>query len=63
MIKLIRGEVKILNTLVTQEFDKLTLNWTGSQLTQVLYIKDGITVKTLALSYDGGGNLTGVIAT
>lgn len=63
MLKLVRGEVKILNTLVTQEFDELILSWTGSQLTQVLYIKDGSTIKTLALSYDGGGNLIGVVAT
>ena len=63
MLQLVRGEIKTLNTLVTQEYDELTLSWTGSQLTQVLYKKDSATIKTLTLSYDGVGNLTGVIAT
>ena len=63
MLNIVRGEVKVLNTLVTQEFDELVLSWTGSQLTQVEYIKSGAVVKTLTLSYDGGGNLTGVTAT
>ena len=63
MLQLVRGEIKTLNTLVTQEYDELTLSWTGSQLTQVLYRKDSTTIKTLTLSYDGSGNLTGVVAT
>jgi len=63
MLNIVRGEVKVLNTLVTQEFDELVLSWSGSTLTQVEYKKSGSTIKTLALSYDGGGNLTGVTAT
>jgi hypothetical protein len=51
------------NTLVPFSWDWLDLTYTGSDLTEVIYRKGGATgsiVATVALAYNGGGQLTGV---
>lgn len=53
-------KVDILNNLVTEKYNELSLGYTGDVLTTVEYILDSVTVATLTLSYTGD-NLTGVI--
>lgn len=63
MLNIIHGDVKTLNTLITSKYDSVALTWLGGNLTQVVYSFQGTTVGTLALTYDGGGNLITVVKT
>ena len=47
------------NSLVVEEFDDSQMGYTGSELTSVIYLKDGAQVAELALEYTLG-NLTRV---
>lgn len=52
-IDLIRGDVRILNTLVKYEYDDMALTWTGTDLTQIVYSNNGTTVATVSLIWSG----------
>lgn len=47
-------------TLVPENYDKIELAYTGSNLTTVTYKLSGATVATLTLGYDGADNLISV---
>jgi hypothetical protein len=56
-------QVRSLNGIVTEEHDFVSLGWTGSNLTSVIYRINGAggdVVATLSLTYDGSNNLTSV---
>lgn len=56
-------QVFALNGLKIPNHDYISLSYTGSNLTGVIYKKGGsggATVATLTLTYDGSGNLTSV---
>lgn len=50
---------EIVSGLVNQPYDQITLSYTGTDLTGVVYRLGGVTVATLTLGYTGG-NLTSV---
>lgn len=50
---------EIVSGLVNQPYDQITLSYTGTDLTGVVYRLAGVTVATLTLGYTGG-NLTSV---
>lgn len=51
----------VANDLVPSQYDTVTLSYTGSNLTGVVYSLDGSTVGTLTLTYDGSSNLLTVV--
>ena len=50
---------EIVSGLVNQPYDQITLSYTGTDLTGVIYRLSGVTVATLTLGYTSG-NLTSV---
>ncbi len=59
----IAGSVNTLEGLSIPEHDYISLSYTGSNLTGVVYKtggSGGTTVATLVLTYDGSNNLTSV---
>lgn len=54
--------VSIYSGLVPESYDELVLNYTGDNLTEVLYKQAGILIATLTLAYSGS-NLIGVTKT
>ena len=56
-------ELQTINSLVPSQFDYISLSYTGSNVTTVVYKNGGsggTTVSTLTLTYDGNDNLTSV---
>lgn len=51
---------EIVSGLVNQPYDQITLSYTGTDLTGVVYRLAGVTVATLTLGYTSG-NLTSVL--
>jgi hypothetical protein len=51
---------EIVQGLVNQPYDQITLSYTGTDLTGVVYKLSGVTVATLTLGYTSG-NLTSVV--
>lgn len=51
---------EIVQGLVNQPYDQITLSYTGTDLTGVVYRLAGVTVATLTLGYTSG-NLTSVL--
>lgn len=51
---------EIVQGLVNQPYDQITLSYTGTDLTGVVYRLVGVTVATLTLGYTSG-NLTSVL--
>jgi voltage-gated potassium channel Kch len=51
---------EIVQGLVNQPYDQITLSYTGTDLTGVVYRLSGVTVATLTLGYTSG-NLTSVV--
>lgn len=51
---------EIVSGLVNQPYDEITLSYTGTDLTGVVYRLAGVTVATLTLGYTSG-NLTSVL--
>jgi hypothetical protein len=51
---------EIVQGLVNQPYDQITLSYTGADLTGVIYRLSGVTVATLTLGYTSG-NLTSVV--
>lgn len=49
-----------LTALVPATYDAISLSYTGGNLTQVIYQKDGSTVCTLVLAYNGSNELIAV---
>jgi hypothetical protein len=59
----VNGTVNVLTGLEIPEHDYISLAYSGTNLTGVVYKRGGsggTTVATLALTYDGSGNLTSV---
>ena len=59
-------ELKVVNSLVPSKYDFISLSYTGSNLTGVIFKTggvDGDIVSTLALTYDDSDNLTSVTKT
>ena len=57
------GYLQTLNSLVPSVYDYISLSYTGSNVTTVVYKNGGsggTTVSTLTLTYDGNDNLTSV---
>lgn len=48
--------------LIPEKYDQLSIAYTGSQITSVIYLHSGTTQATLTLAYDGD-NLTSVVKT
>jgi hypothetical protein len=62
-VKQVSGAVSVLEGLSIPEHDYISLSYTGSNLTGVVYKtggSGGTTVATLTLTYDGSNNLTSV---
>lgn len=62
-VKRIEDPISALAGLEIPAHDYISLSYTGSNLTGVVYKEGGsggTTVATLALAYDGNGNLTSV---
>jgi len=55
-----RMPVDIMNNLVPESYDEISLSYTGGNLTGVVYKKSNATVATLLLGYDGSDNLISV---
>jgi len=51
---------EVVQGLVNQPYDQITLSYTGTDLTGVVYRLSGVTVATLTLGYTSG-NLTSVV--
>ncbi len=65
-IREIASSVDVLQGLNIPPHDFISLGYTGNDLTSVVYKSGGsggTVVATLALTYDGGGNLTSVTRT
>ena len=59
----IKTELQTLNSLIPSVYDYISLSYTGSNLTTVLFKiggSGGTTISTLTLVYDGNNNLTSV---
>lgn len=54
--------VRLANGFAPEKYDTITLSYTGSDLTGVVYTLGGATVGTLTLGYTSG-NLTTVVRT
>jgi hypothetical protein len=48
------------SALVPVGYNRIELQMTGSNVTTVIYKKDGVVVATLSLEYDGSDNLTSI---
>lgn len=53
----------MVNSLVPEEYDSITLSYTGTNLTGVVYKTGLTTVATLTLTYDGSDNLLTITRT
>lgn len=56
-------ELQVINSLVPSSYDYVSLSYTGSNLTGVVFKtggSGGTTISTLTLAYDGSDNLTSV---
>lgn len=54
---------QVANSLVPSSFDYISISYTGSNLTGVVYKSGGsggTTISTLTLGYDGSNNLTSI---
>lgn len=47
-------KVNVVSNLIPNTYDSIQLTYTGDDLTEVVYKKDGLTVATLDLTYSGG---------
>jgi len=59
-------ELEVINSLVPTKYDYISLSYTGSNLTGVVFKNGGSagsTASTLTLAYDGSNNLTSVTKT
>jgi len=59
-------ELEVINSLVPTKYDYISLSYTGSNLTGVVFKiggSAGSTASTLTLAYDGSDNLTSVTKT
>ncbi|MBC8553199.1 MAG: hypothetical protein H8D23_26565 [Candidatus Brocadiales bacterium] len=59
-------KVKIAGSLVPESYDEITLTYVSAgngvgEIETVTYKKDGSTIATLTLSYDGDDKLSGVV--
>jgi hypothetical protein len=50
-----------LSALIPEEYDEVVLSYTDGELTEVVYKRQGSVKATLTLTYDGSGNLSGVV--
>jgi hypothetical protein len=47
-------KVNVVSNLIPTSYDSIQLSYTGDDLTEVVYKKDGLTVATLDLTYMAG---------
>jgi hypothetical protein len=55
--------VQLMNALVPEQYDRIDLSYTGSNITGVVYSLDGVVKTALSLSYDLSDNLITIIRT
>ena len=53
----------VMNSLVPDQYDRIDLTYTGTNITGVIYSLDGAVISTLTLSYDLNNNLISVVRT